>query len=73
MGVDRDATAVVADGHCVISMQLNLDAVGMTWRFEPGNLRFDLDGFSLLATDPGATMTFTESGVELRGFELMPL
>lgn len=49
------------------------DAVGMTWRFEPGNLRFDLDGFSLLATDPGATMTFTESGVELRGFELMPL
>jgi hypothetical protein len=49
------------------------DAVGVTWRFESGGLRFDLDGYSLVAADPGASMTFTADGVELRGFELMPL
>lgn len=49
------------------------DAVGMTWRFETGDLRFDLDGFALEAAEPGATITFTTHGVELRGFSLTPL
>ncbi len=49
------------------------DAVGVTWLFEQGYLRFDLEGFALEATNPGASMTFTPEGVELRGFEVMPL
>ncbi len=49
------------------------DAVGMTWLFMEGGLRFDLDGFALETAEAGATMTFIAQGVELRGFDLLPL
>ncbi|MBN33558.1 MAG: hypothetical protein CMM46_02045 [Rhodospirillaceae bacterium] len=49
------------------------DAAGMTWAFAEDGLRFELDGFVLEPADPGATMTFTTSGIVLNGFALMPL
>lgn len=49
------------------------DASGIVWRFDQGDLRFELDGYVLTAAAPGATIAFGDNGVVLTGFELSPL
>lgn len=48
------------------------DAAGITWRFEQDELRFELDGYVLAASAPGATIAFRSDGVLLTGFSLSP-
>lgn len=49
------------------------DASGIVWRFDQGDLRFELEGYVLTAAAPGATIAFGDDGVVLTGFELSPL
>lgn len=48
------------------------DAAGITWRFEHGGQRFELDGYVLAAPEAGATIAFRGDGVLLTGFTLSP-
>ncbi len=48
------------------------DATGVTWWFQSGQLRFELDDYVLVADEAGASIAFGTDGVVLEGFTLLP-
>lgn len=62
LALDREATA----------RSSLADAEGIVWHFLVGDLRFELDGYVLVAARPGATIAFETGGVVLTGFRLIP-